>query len=106
MDSSAPQSPNIVHGFLPRDADGYQIVDTWGTLGMRARQSQDTVLDNAFVPDERVALVCPPGFGGAGPFHVAIFAWALTGSRPPAGSAVEVPPGPGTKAFWPETVSR
>jgi len=79
MDSSAPQSPNIVHGFLPRDADGYQIVDTWGTLGMRARQSQDTVLDKAFVRDDLVALVCPPGFAGAGMFHVALFAWALMG---------------------------
>ena len=40
---------------------GYQIIDTWDTLGMRATQSQDTVLDKAFVPDELVALVCPAG---------------------------------------------
>jgi alkylation response protein AidB-like acyl-CoA dehydrogenase len=26
-----------------------------------------------------VVLVCPAGFAGAGPFHVAIFAWALMG---------------------------
>ena len=79
MDTSDPAGPRIVHGFLPRDASGYQIVDTWDTLGMRATQSQDTVLDKAFVPDELVALVCPAGFAGAGMFHVAIFAWALMG---------------------------
>src|SRR6185312_11574143 len=33
----------------------------------------------AFVPDELVALVCPVGFAGAGPFQVSIFAWALMG---------------------------
>ena len=79
MDTSDPAAPQIVHGFLPRDAEGFQIVDTWDTLGMRATQSQDTVLDKAFVPDELVPLVCPAGFAGAGLFHVAIFAWALMG---------------------------
>ncbi len=79
MDTSNPDAPQIVHGFLPRDADGIQVIETWDTLGMRATQSQDTVLDKAFVPDELVALVCPTGFAGAGMFHVAIFAWALMG---------------------------
>jgi alkylation response protein AidB-like acyl-CoA dehydrogenase len=79
MDSSDPANPRIVHGFLPRDTPGIEIVDTWDTLGMRATQSQDTVLDKALCPDELVAVVCPAGFAGAGPFHVAIFAWALTG---------------------------
>jgi alkylation response protein AidB-like acyl-CoA dehydrogenase len=46
---------------------------------MRATQSQDTVLDKAFVPDELVPLVCPAGFAGAGLFQVSIFAWALMG---------------------------
>jgi alkylation response protein AidB-like acyl-CoA dehydrogenase len=35
-----------------------------------ATQSQDTVLDRAFVPDELVAVVCPAGFAGAGLFQV------------------------------------
>ena len=68
-----------MHGFVPRDTPGLQIVDTWDTLGMRATQSQDTVLDDVFVPDELCPLVCPAGFAGAGPFQVAIFAWALLG---------------------------
>jgi alkylation response protein AidB-like acyl-CoA dehydrogenase len=79
MDSSDPDHPQIVHGFIPRGSDGVQIIDTWDTLGMRATQSQDTVLDRTFVPDEYVPLVCPAGFAGAGPFHLAIFAWALMG---------------------------
>jgi alkylation response protein AidB-like acyl-CoA dehydrogenase len=79
VDISDPSNPQIVHGFLPRDSEGVQIIETWDTLGMRATQSQDTVLDKAFVPDELVALVCPAGFAGAGLFHVAIFAWALMG---------------------------
>jgi alkylation response protein AidB-like acyl-CoA dehydrogenase len=79
MDSSDPANPRIVHGFLPRDTPGIEIVDTWDTLGMRATQSQDTVLDRAFCPDELCPVVCPAGFAGAGPFQVGIFAWALIG---------------------------
>ena len=79
MDTSDPTNPRIVHGFLSRDDRGYRIEDTWDTLGMRATQSQDTILDHAFVPDERVALVCPAGFGGAGLFQLGILAWGLIG---------------------------
>jgi len=79
MDTSNPDAPQIVHGFLPRSSSGYQIIDTWDTLGMRATQSQDTILDGAFVPDELCPVVCPVGFAGAGPFHLSIFAWALLG---------------------------
>jgi alkylation response protein AidB-like acyl-CoA dehydrogenase len=79
MDTSDPDNPRIVHAFLPREARGYQIIDTWDTLGMRATQSQDTILEGAFIPDDLVALVCPVGFAGAGPFHIALFAWALMG---------------------------
>jgi alkylation response protein AidB-like acyl-CoA dehydrogenase len=79
IDTSDPANPQIVHGFLPRSASGYQIVETWDTIGMRATQSHDTVLDKAFVPDELVPVVSPAGFAGAGPFHLSIFAWALMG---------------------------
>ena len=79
LDASDPDHPQIVHGFVPRTSAGVQVIDTWDTLGMRATQSQDTVLDKAFVPDDLVALVCPVGFAGAGAFHVSIFAWALMG---------------------------
>lgn len=79
MDTSDPDHPQIVHGFLHRDATHYRIEDTWDTLGMRATASQDTIMDQAFVPDEQVMLVCPAGFAGAGPFHVGLFAWGLSG---------------------------
>ena len=46
---------------------------------MRATASNDTILDRTFIPDDQVVLVCPAGFAGAGPFHVALFAWALLG---------------------------
>jgi len=79
MDSSDPAGPRIVHGFLRRSAPRYRIEDTWDVLGMRATASQDTLLDRAFIPDDEVVMVCPAGFTGAGPFHVALFAWALLG---------------------------
>jgi alkylation response protein AidB-like acyl-CoA dehydrogenase len=79
MDASDPEAPRIVHGFLPRDTPGIEVVDTWDTLGMRATQSQDTVLDRAFCPDELCPVVCPAGFAGAGAFHLCVFAWALLG---------------------------
>ncbi|MGI9078467.1 MAG: acyl-CoA dehydrogenase family protein [Gemmatimonadaceae bacterium] len=55
MDTSDPSSPRIIHGFVPRSSPGLQIVETWDTLGMRATQSHDTVLEDVFVPDE----LCP-----------------------------------------------
>ena len=79
MCTTDPSGPQIVHGFVDKNADGLQIVDTWDTFGMRATQSQDTVLHDVFVPDEQIALVCPAGMAGAGMFHVAVFAWALMG---------------------------
>ena len=79
MDTSDPSDPKVVHAFLSRDAEDYRIVETWDTLGMRATQSHDTILEGAFVPDDRIALVCPPGEAGAGLFQVCINAWALLG---------------------------
>jgi alkylation response protein AidB-like acyl-CoA dehydrogenase len=79
MDTSDPANPKVVHGFVPRDAPGLRIEETWDALGMRATASHDTILERVFVPDEATILVCPAGFAGAGMFHVALFAWALLG---------------------------
>jgi alkylation response protein AidB-like acyl-CoA dehydrogenase len=79
MDATDPADPRVVHAFLQRDASRYRIDETWDTLGMRATASNDTILDRTFIPDDQVVLVCPAGFAGAGPFHVALFAWALLG---------------------------
>src|SRR5262249_12631505 len=59
-----------------RAASGYEIVETWDTLGMRATQSHDTILDGAFIPDDRVLRVVAEGFAGADLFILALFAWA------------------------------
>src|SRR5262245_47241576 len=69
--------PKVVHGCLPRDANGYRIADTWDTLGMRATRSDDVVLEGAFTPDKYIARMLPAG--GADVYIVAIFAWALLG---------------------------
>jgi alkylation response protein AidB-like acyl-CoA dehydrogenase len=77
MWADAEGGPKIVHAFLPRDAKGYRIADTWDTLGMRATRSDDVILDGAVVPDKYVVRILPAGTPDM--FIVAIFAWALMG---------------------------
>jgi alkylation response protein AidB-like acyl-CoA dehydrogenase len=79
LDASDPAAPKVVHGFMHRDSPRYHVEETWDTLGMRATASHDTILDRVLIPDDDVVMVSAPGFGGAGPFHVALFAWALLG---------------------------
>jgi alkylation response protein AidB-like acyl-CoA dehydrogenase len=79
MDTSNPGQPKIVHAFMPRDTAGYTIKETWDVLGMRATRSDDTVLENAFVPDRYVARIVPAGAAGIDSFVLAVFAWALMG---------------------------
>jgi alkylation response protein AidB-like acyl-CoA dehydrogenase len=76
MDTSDPANPKVVHAFMPREATGYHIVETWDTLGMRATRSDDTVIEGAFVPDPYIARVVPAGLAGADAFVLGIFAWA------------------------------
>jgi alkylation response protein AidB-like acyl-CoA dehydrogenase len=77
MWADADGGPQIVHAFLPRSQDGYRIVETWDTMGMRATRSDDVVLDGAFVPDRYIARIVPAGT--VDPFVLGIFAWGLTG---------------------------
>jgi alkylation response protein AidB-like acyl-CoA dehydrogenase len=79
MDTSDPANPKIVHGFMPRDAKGYTVHETWDVLGMRATRSDDTQLDGVFVPDKYIARVVPAGAAGLDQFVLNIFAWALLG---------------------------
>ena len=79
MDTSDPSQPKIVHAFMPRDTAGYTIKETWDVLGMRATRSDDTALENVFVPDRYVARVVPAGGAGIDPFVLTVFAWALMG---------------------------
>jgi alkylation response protein AidB-like acyl-CoA dehydrogenase len=75
MDTSDPQSPKVIHFFLPRDTEGIEIKETWDTLGMRPTRSDDTILHDAFVPDRYVGRVLPAGM--LDPFLASLFANAL-----------------------------
>ena len=79
MDASDPANPKVVHAFMPRDSGGYLIKETWDVLGMRATRSDDTILENVFVPDRYIARVVPAGGAGVDAFVLSIFAWALLG---------------------------
>ena len=79
MDTSDPSQPKIVHAFMPRDSDGYIIKETWDVLGMRATRSDDTVLENVFIPDRLIARIVPAGAAGIDAFVLSVFAWALMG---------------------------
>jgi alkylation response protein AidB-like acyl-CoA dehydrogenase len=63
----------LVHGFISRDSTGYEILQDWDTLGMRASQSNTTVLDGAVVPADRIFRKLPVG-PNADPLIFAIFA--------------------------------
>jgi len=79
MDTGDPNQPKIVHAFMPRDSANYIIKETWDVLGMRATRSDDTVLENVFIPDRYVARIVPPGGAGIDGFVLSVFAWALLG---------------------------
>ncbi|HET8653954.1 MAG TPA: acyl-CoA dehydrogenase family protein [Longimicrobiaceae bacterium] len=79
LDTSDPGAPRIVHAFMPRDAAGYAIEETWDVLGMRATRSDDTILDGVFVPDRHIVRVVPAGAAGLDAFVLGVFAWALLG---------------------------
>jgi alkylation response protein AidB-like acyl-CoA dehydrogenase len=79
LDASDPDNPKIIHGFLDRHAEGYQIKETWDVMGMRATRSDDTILEGAFIPDDRICRIVPPGAAGVDGFVLGIFAWALAG---------------------------
>ncbi|MGO4690729.1 acyl-CoA dehydrogenase family protein [Glaciibacter sp. 2TAF33] len=73
LDSSSPDAPKIVWAFVDRDDPGVTAKDDWNTLGMRASQSQSTVLDGAHAQPERVFRRLDPG-PNPDPLIFAIFA--------------------------------
>ncbi|MGB8733565.1 MAG: acyl-CoA dehydrogenase family protein [Candidatus Sulfotelmatobacter sp.] len=79
MDTSDPSYPKIVHAFLTRDSAGYVIKETWDVLGMRATRSDDTLVENAFIPECYVVRVVPAGAAGIDPFVLSVLAWAVLG---------------------------
>ncbi len=79
MDTSDAAAPKIVHAFMPRNTKGWANEQVWDVMGMRATASEDTILDNVFVPDQYVARVVPAGAAGLDPFVLSLFMWALSG---------------------------
>jgi alkylation response protein AidB-like acyl-CoA dehydrogenase len=63
MDGDKPQptpagTPKVRAMWLPiEDAD---IVDTWQTIGMRGTGSQDFIVDDKFVPEDRTCFIAEP----------------------------------------------
>lgn len=70
---STGEEPVLVHAFITRQTPGYIIKDDWNTLGMRASQSNTTVLDGVVAPAERVFRTLPVG-PNADPLIFSIFA--------------------------------
>ena len=50
LDTTSPDAPKIVYGFVDRAAAASRSREDWDTLGMRATQSNTTVLDGALAP--------------------------------------------------------
>lgn len=80
QDNSDPENPKVIHAFMPRDLEGFEIRETWNdVLGMRATRSDDTILNGVFIPDQYIARTLDAGFKGMDGFLLGVFAWALTG---------------------------
>jgi alkylation response protein AidB-like acyl-CoA dehydrogenase len=76
IDLSNPAAPVIVHGFVDRRAAGVTVVPNWNTLGMRPSQSYDTVLEDVFVPTERIGRLISAG-STDDLFYFGMSIWAL-----------------------------
>ena len=55
------QGRRVLNLAVPFAAEGVTVLDNWDTLGMRGTASNDVVLDDVFVPDERVLANRPHG---------------------------------------------
>jgi alkylation response protein AidB-like acyl-CoA dehydrogenase len=73
LDTTSPDAPKIVYGFIDREDPDVRVLDDWDTLGMRASQSRTTVLDGAVAASDRVVRRLDPG-PNPDPLVFAIFA--------------------------------
>jgi alkylation response protein AidB-like acyl-CoA dehydrogenase len=76
MVPDAAGGPQVVHAFVHRDSPGLKVVEKWDTLGMRASQSYETILDGVEVPDSRIGRVVSAG-DPTDPYLGAMQMWAL-----------------------------
>ena len=61
LDTTSADAPKIVYGFVPREGGGFVVKEDWDTIGMRASQSNTTVLDGALAPSDRIVRRLEPG---------------------------------------------
>ncbi|WP_028267297.1 acyl-CoA dehydrogenase family protein [Arthrobacter sp. MA-N2] len=54
-------SGELVFGFIERDTPGHETLSDWDTVGMRASQSNTTLLHGAMVPPDRIFRKLPVG---------------------------------------------
>ena len=73
LDTSSPDAPKLVYGFIDREDPDIRMLDDWDTIGMRATQSRTTVLDGAFAASDRIVRRLDPG-PNADPLIFGIFA--------------------------------
>ena len=55
------QGLRVLNVAVPIAAEGVRVADNWNTLGMRGTASNDIVVEDVFVPDERVLANRPYG---------------------------------------------
>ncbi len=55
------QGRRVLNVSVPVADDGVTVLDNWDTLGMRGTASNDIVIEDVFVPDERVSANRPHG---------------------------------------------
>lgn len=75
--SGAAEERPLIFGFLPREAQGWEVLGDWDTLGMRATHSHATALKGARVPAERIVRRLPAG-PNQDPLVFAVFSSFLT----------------------------
>lgn len=73
LDATSADAPKLVYGFITREGGGFEIKDDWDTVGMRASQSNSTVLTGALAPADRIVRRLDPG-PNPDPLIFAIFA--------------------------------
>lgn len=72
-DSVSAEQPRSVFAILHRDGGGFTMKDDWNVLGMRATQSNTTILEGAVAPTEQILTITDPG-PSANPVVLGIFA--------------------------------
>jgi alkylation response protein AidB-like acyl-CoA dehydrogenase len=55
------QGRRVLNVAVPLSAEGVTVIDTWDTLGMRGTASHDILLEDVFVPENRVLANRPYG---------------------------------------------